>query len=270
MKIAQIWYHENRDLPVFDELTSQKPNWEVDLVHEQRLNYFSVENIIEHGYDVILTHLSHPYALGIRLAELTHIYKYSTKIILLSNTKVDENILQVFYDGLIRFDEPKEIKCDKIEISTKKKKEFLELEKRESLIEKLIRGSVSIQDNFRRLFKNRHKEEFFLSDYYTLIGASLELVHKNFVSRNDFNQLVELIEKDQLKRVFEFLHGVKRIERNKDLFKELTILENRFTRNNNSHRKNTVSIDEFNLENNKITEGLIEVIDKFYYEQNEY
>jgi hypothetical protein len=270
LKIAQIWYNEEHDLKKNKEINIARPLWEVLLIHEERLNLFSAQNLIDFKFDAILTHLSHPYAMGLRLAELAHVGKSNTKIILLSNTKVPDFKLYKLFDGLIRFDVEQNEFCAALEELISRQKIFLDEKQCEKNITEIIKYSGSIQDNFRRLFKDRHKEKFTIKDYYLLIGASTELAYKNFLRKNDLENILEFLSKDKVKEVFSIIHEVKRFGRNLELFQEITLLENRFHRNERGYHEGIIKFEDYNIEKNQIIKALGWSAEKFYNDQNQY
>ncbi len=83
MKIAHVWYRrEERDL-IKGLIDVERPDWELTGISETRVGSFpSLLKLLGSGNDALLVHLSLPYCLALKAAELAHQNSLSTRILL--------------------------------------------------------------------------------------------------------------------------------------------------------------------------------------------
>jgi hypothetical protein len=77
-------------------------NFRLDVVDGREIDHQGVVRLFRQDYDCIFLNLRLPYCLSLRLAEIAHLARVQTRVILVSGTPVADEWLLPFYDDLIR------------------------------------------------------------------------------------------------------------------------------------------------------------------------
>jgi hypothetical protein len=175
MRIAYIWYNEAELATTEAIISEQRPDWKVDYIPEHLVwDLLAVLKLLDAGYEAILVHLSLPYCLALKMAEVAHRANKSTKIILYSLTAADPQSIDMLFDGRIHPDNDLAILTERISaIVSSKRTSSLSDEQIKTSIVAIFNSSGVLKSSFVNCFNERHKETFSYADYRHAVQASL-------------------------------------------------------------------------------------------------
>lgn len=198
MKLAYVWYNSQERDAVRSVISSDEPNWELLSINEKDVsNFTKVLKLLKSGYDAILVHLSLPFCLAIKMAEISHRDNIFTKIILFSNTNADRTAILGFFDGIIHpvneiINLTQRIKA----IVSEERKIITDEKELNSRILKIFNTSSSLKGDFVSVTGLRHKSDFDLDDYHLAINNSMIMNQQGDESEEEIDVFLSYSSKD--------------------------------------------------------------------------
>ena len=106
MKLACIWNDEEERAIIEREVRTGEPSWDAVFFPYQEVAALGpLLHLLKGGYSAILLHLSTPMCGALKLAELCHRDRLSTRIILTSRTPADPKAVSALFSGLLHPDD---------------------------------------------------------------------------------------------------------------------------------------------------------------------
>jgi TIR domain len=177
MRLLHIWWESLEQSKLNYIINEQRPEWTINDSNEREVSSLTdVLTLLNSGYDAILLHLSLPFALAVKMAELAHRARQKTKIILYSRTRVDIKTLQKLFDGVIHIDRDIANVAGLIESIVSSERNVITSEDQlQEVIVSIINSSESIRLSFMNVFNVRHRDNWSIDDYYRLVDASITI-----------------------------------------------------------------------------------------------
>ena len=179
---------------MMQRVRQEHPDWSLDGFEEGRVASLpSALELLKKGYDAILLHMSLPYGLAVKMAELSHRVANRTKVILYSHTAADRAAIAGLFDGLINPSTDIANVCNLINDLVSADRTTLDEEELNHKILQVINSSQSIRNSILQALRERHRAaDFTLDDYNSAVGASVRgdlgttlYVHDLFVSYSE-------------------------------------------------------------------------------------
>ena len=126
------------------------------------------------GYDAILTHISIPFCLALKMAELSHRDNGRTKVVLLSGTRADRHAIAGFFDGLIHPSNEITSVSKRIEEIVNSTRSIISDDKKlKRRIVAIFNSSAALKADYNKRSGLRHKQRFTFQDYQLAIDTSM-------------------------------------------------------------------------------------------------
>jgi hypothetical protein len=137
-------------------------------------NLTQILSLVNGDYDAILTHISIPFCLALKMAELSHRDNTSTKIVLLSGTRADRQAICGFFDGLIHPTNDLTSVAEKIQTIVNSTRRVISNEKEiRRRIVAIFNSSAALKADYNKMSGLRHKKRFTFQDYQLAIDTSM-------------------------------------------------------------------------------------------------
>ncbi|MEW5895521.1 MAG: toll/interleukin-1 receptor domain-containing protein [Candidatus Omnitrophota bacterium] len=166
MKIAYVYHLDEEKRIVTALLRNEKPEWTLVEIEENALDTLaSAINLIKSGFDAIVIHLSVPKCLALKMAELCRTENHSTKIIILSGTRTNAQLMNELFDGFVR--KPYELPriVDIINDCLQQPAKTLSYKEVKKNILKIIEQDAVLQEQIKRALGIRYKYDYSFDDY---------------------------------------------------------------------------------------------------------
>jgi hypothetical protein len=175
MRLAHIYYQQEERELVRRVIDQAQPSWEVDSLHEDQVSALpAVLDTLNAGYDAILVHLSLPFCLTLKAAELCHMNNHHTRVILFSRTKADCTAVDQLFDGVIRPDYDILRLPSLVESIVSAERDVLaDPSELSDTIVTIFNSSLSLRLDFARITGLRDKDVYTLDDYKRAVYASM-------------------------------------------------------------------------------------------------
>jgi hypothetical protein len=135
----------------------------------------AIVDLLKSDYDAILFHMSMPFGLAVKMAELSHRTTARVpRLILFSRTQADWSAINALFDGRIDPDSDIADVCRLIEEYLAKDRRLLDDAQLKEQVLRIVNSSSSVRAEFTKALRLRHKEgNFTIDDYNSVVGMSI-------------------------------------------------------------------------------------------------
>jgi hypothetical protein len=176
MRIAHVFYSPTENKKLSQIVHQYRPHWTLTGIPESQVgSLLAIVDLLKSVYDAILLHMSMPFGLAVKMAELSHRTKAKTPhLILYSRTKADPSAIQMLFDGRINPDQDLPDVCGLIEEYVASERVHLDDSRLKEQALKIVNSSGSIKAEFTKALRRRHQEgEFTIDEYNCVVDMSI-------------------------------------------------------------------------------------------------